>query len=355
MDSIEPHIHKKYQNIKRIHTGAYAVTFKAVETDTNQPVLLKKYFDVFQNQTDAQRFYREVMIRHKLEGHPNVVKYIRLHESENLKDLYLVQETTHTNLHKLYTSTTLEDHQKVSIIYQILKGLKYLHSAGVVHRDLRPCAILVDSDLNPKIDNFCMARCLESEGEQAEAVAMTEYTGTRWYRAPEAVLGSNSYSKQIDMWAVGCLFGELVKGKPVFRGASTIAQITEIIKLLGKPTTEDLEAMKSTIAGNIVNVISQEREYSINQSFNFSSENGIDFLRRTLVYIPQERLTVEQALKHPLFAELHDPENEIASQGVLVLPLPDSEKKEIEVYQGAIMSLISENDDVQGSSAELGS
>jgi mitogen-activated protein kinase 15 len=106
------------------------------------------------------------------------------------------------------------------ITYQILRSLKYVHSADLIHRDLKPSNILLDSECNVKIADFGLARSL-SEQEDETAI-LTEYVATRWYRAPEILLGSTRYSKAVDMWSVGCILGEMINGKAVFPGTSTL-------------------------------------------------------------------------------------------------------------------------------------
>ena len=114
-----------------------------------------------------------------------------------------------------------EEHYKF-FLYQLLRGLKYIHSARIVHRDLKPRNLLVNSNCDLKICDFGLARPLF---KNMKANVLTEYVATRWYRAPEILLGSTKYSKAVDMWSVGCILGELINGKSLFPGTSTLNQI----------------------------------------------------------------------------------------------------------------------------------
>ena len=142
-------------------------------------------------------------------------------KAENNKDIYLVFEYMEIDLHHVNRADILQDIHKVYIIYQLLKCLKYLHSADIIHRDLKPANLLLDAECNLKVADFGLARSVHND-EDAGAVVMTDYVATRWYRAPEIVLGSTKYSKAVDMWSVGCILGELLLGKALFPGKSTM-------------------------------------------------------------------------------------------------------------------------------------
>ena len=112
-------------------------------------------------------------------------------------------------------------------IYQVLRGLKYIHSAGVIHRDLKPSNLLVNSNCDLKICDFGLARGIHpghAEGKGG-TMLLTEYVVTRWYRAPEIMLACHEYSKPIDIWSVGCIFAELIQRKPYFPGDDYIDQV----------------------------------------------------------------------------------------------------------------------------------
>jgi mitogen-activated protein kinase 15 len=113
--------------------------------------------------------------------------------------------------------------------------MKYIHSGDLIHRDLKPSNILLDSECLVKVADFGLARSVASCNISGEPI-LTEYVATRWYRAPEILLGSSKYSKAVDMWSVGCILAEMFLGKPVFPGNSTLNQVERILELLGKPS-----------------------------------------------------------------------------------------------------------------------
>lgn len=130
---------------------------------------------------------------------------------------------TETDLHAVIRANILEEIHKKYIVYQLAKALKFMHSADLLHRDIKPSNLLLNSDCNVKLCDFGLCRNIaETEGPQPH---LTDYVATRWYRAPEILLGSPRYTKGVDMWAVGCILGEMLSGRPVFPGTSTMNQV----------------------------------------------------------------------------------------------------------------------------------
>jgi mitogen-activated protein kinase 15 len=125
---------------------AYGIVWKALEKKTKRIVALKKIFDAFQNATDAQRTYREIMFLRELAGHDNVVQLLDVMKADNDRDIYLVFEFLETDLHAVIRANILEDIHKQYILYQMLKALKYMHTAEVLHRDLKPSNLLLNSE-----------------------------------------------------------------------------------------------------------------------------------------------------------------------------------------------------------------
>jgi len=337
---VEQHILERYELIQKLGKGAYGIVWKVMDKKYKQHVALKKVFDAFHNATDAQRTYREVMFLQELNGHENIIRLRNIIKAENNKDLYLVFDFMETDLHHVIRAGILEEVHKQYVIYQLLKGLKYMHSADLIHRDLKPSNILINSDCHIKIGDFGLARSLTSTGDDTN-IKLTDYVATRWYRAPEILLGSTKYSKSVDMWSVGCILGELIVGKALFQGTSTLNQIEKVLELIGKPKPDDIESIESPHAATILSSISVTKKRSFQNFFPNASETALDLLRRLLVFNPNNRLTIEEALRHKYVEQFSSPEEEIVCENVIEIPMDDNVKFTVKEYRDAIYADIS--------------
>lgn len=201
-EEIEAHVLKKYEILQKLGKGAYGIVWKAIDRKTREIVALKKNFDAFQNATDAQRTFREILFLQELSGHENIIRLLNVIRAENDRDIYLVFDYMETDLHAVIRANILEEIHKQYILYQTLKCLKYMHSADVLHRDLKPSNILLNAECHIKVADFGLARSIASTESDSQPL-LTDYVATRWYRAPEILLGSTKYTKGVDMWSLG--------------------------------------------------------------------------------------------------------------------------------------------------------
>ena len=334
-EEIESHILKRYELIKKQGKGAYGVVYKAMDKKTKEIVALKKNFDAFQNVTDSKRTYREITLLQELNGHDNIIKLLNVIKAENEKDIYLIFEFMETDLHTVIRSNILEPIHKQFVMYQLLKALKFIHSAGIVHRDLKPSNILINSDACIKICDFGLARSVMSL--TGKDIIMTDYVATRWYRAPEVLLGSTKYNSQADMWSVGCIFGELLNGKPMFPGTSTLNQLNKILEITGKPNKEDILSIQSELTQNqnMLENINNIKQKNLKSLFPKATAIELDLLGRLLQFNPNKRINVLEALEHPYVADFHEQyaESEIECEKPIKLDINDKAKYSVKEYK----------------------
>lgn len=172
-----------------------------MDKKSKEIVAVKKIFDAFRNQTDAQRTFREIMFLQAFRDHPNVIRLRGLHKASNNKDIYLVFDYMDTDLHHVIKKgNILKDVHRRYIMYQLLRATRYLHSGDVIHRDQKPSNILINAECKIKLADFGLARSVanyyaqEQEQQDNEGPPLlTDYVATRWYRAPEILVASKRY------------------------------------------------------------------------------------------------------------------------------------------------------------------
>ncbi|KAG8183686.1 hypothetical protein JTE90_028050 [Oedothorax gibbosus] len=304
---------KRYQNLKPIGSGAQGIVCAAYDTVSRQNVAIKKLSRPFQNVTHAKRAYREFKLM-KLVNHKNIIGLLNAFTPqktlEDFQDVYLVMELMDANLCQVIQMDL--DHERMSyLLYQMLCGIKHLHSAGIIHRDLKPSNIVVKSDCTLKILDFGLARTAGT------TFMMTPYVVTRYYRAPEVILGMG-YKDNVDIWSVGCIMGEMIRGGVLFPGTDHIDQWNKIIEQLGTPSQEFMKRLQPTVR-NYVENRPKYTGYAFEKLFpdvlfpadssehsRLKASQARDLLCKMLVIDPEKRISVENALLHPYINVWYD-------------------------------------------------
>lgn len=336
---------------KLVGKGAYGIVWKVVEKETGRTVALKKCFDAFQNSTDAQRTFREIMFLTELNGHENIVRLLDVMKSTNNQDLYVVFDSMDSDLQYAITESMLQGIHVEYVTYQVLKALKYIHSGGVLHRDLKPANVLLNANCHVRLCDFGLARTFHqleglSDGSKTNSVMFTDYVATRWYRAPELLLGANKYREHVDMWSVGCIIGEMYSGRPILKGRSTIDQLTKICELTGKPSEQDMRPISSCspCAKQLLEQLGNVRQLP---------SSGILFLLKApaearalcLAYLkfnPLKRPSAEVSLEDPFVEKFHLQEAEPLCDKIIRMPISDTTKVKADDYRSHLYYFISQ-------------
>lgn len=354
----------RYNVLSVIGSGSYGSVAEAQDSTEDRTVAIKRIPDLFEDAVDCKRILREVSILAKLD-HQNVVKLFDIPLPPNKSqwdELCLVFEIADTDMKKLVkTDVILSVLQVNTLLYHLLRGLKYIHSAGIYHRDLKPANCLVDQDCSVKICDFGLARAVaipserhlaslpespredNDEEKKAERPALarnlTKHVVTRWYRAPELILLQENYSEAIDMWSVGCIYAELlglIEGSsmeergPLFPGSSCFPlspdnkhkndykyhtrgmreQLNVIFNLIGTPPEAEIMELQGDDTKTYLRCFRNRDGSGLKEKFSWVDNDAVDLLSKMLRFSPKARATVTDALDHDLFAEIREPETE---------------------------------------------
>lgn len=299
----------RYTELAYIGEGAYGMVVSAFDNVTQQKVAIKK-ISPFEHQTYCQRTLREIKIltRFKHENIIDIRDIIRASSIQRMRDVYIVQCLMETDLYKLLKTQKLSNDHICYFLYQILRGLKYIHSANVLHRDLKPSNLLLNTTCDLKICDFGLARVADPDHDHTGF--LTEYVATRWYRAPEIMLNSKGYTKSIDIWSVGCILAEMISNRPLFPGRHYLDQLNHILSVLGSPSEEDLNCIMNVKARTYLQSLPTKPKIPWTQLMGDADPLALNLLDRMLTFNPNRRITVEEALAHSYFSQYYDPADE---------------------------------------------
>ncbi|KAJ4949507.1 hypothetical protein JOQ06_021018 [Pogonophryne albipinna] len=280
---------KRYQNLRPIGSGAQGIVCSAYDQNLERNVAIKKLSRPFQNQTHAKRAYRELVLM-KYVNHKNIIHLLNVFSPqktlEDFADVYLVMELMDANLCQVIQMEL--DHERLSyLLYQTLCGIKHLHAAGIIHRDLKPSNIVVKSDCTLKILDFGLARTA------ATGLLMTPYVVTRYYRAPEVILGMGYQANDIDQW-------------------------NKVIEQLGTPSQDFLMKLNQSVrtyvenrpryAGYTFEKLFPDVLFPADSDHNkLKASQARDLLSKMLVIDASKRISVDEALQHPYINVWYDP------------------------------------------------
>ena len=324
-------VDERYEYIKQIGVGAYGVVISCYDKKTNRNVAIKKVGNAFEDLIDAKRIVREIKLL-RFFKHDNIVSLIDIQKPPKrtgFEDIYIITDLMETDLHRvIYSRQELTDDHIQYFIYQILRGVLYMHSANIIHRDLKPANILANKNCDLKICDLGLGRAevydydekkvskkpkkkaKGDESDSEEDPELTEYVLTRWYLAPEVILCPSHYAKAVDIWSVGCIFAELLGRQPLFPGDHYLDQIQKIIAVTGTPKMEELDFIQKKEAKEFFLKLVKRTKLTWTSLFPNANPIALDLLEKMLTFNLKKRYTVDQCISHPYFEGLHDPDQE---------------------------------------------
>eukprot|EP01113_Clastostelium_recurvatum_P018313 TRINITY_DN215_c0_g1_i1.p1 TRINITY_DN215_c0_g1~~TRINITY_DN215_c0_g1_i1.p1 ORF type:complete len:297 (+),score=80.47 TRINITY_DN215_c0_g1_i1:101-991(+) len=284
---------EKYTKIEKLGEGTYGIVYKAKNRENGEIVALKRIRLDSEDEGVPCTAIREISLLKELK-HPNIVRLYDVIHTE--KKLTLVFEYLDQDLKKYLDECGGEIAKPTirSFLYQLLRGVAFCHDHRVLHRDLKPQNLLINRRGELKLADFGLAR--------AFGIPVRSYSHevvTLWYRAPDVLMGSRKYSTPIDIWSAGCIFAEMVTGRPLFPGSGTSDQLIRIFKIMGTPTEETWPSLSEMPeykpdfpvypAQNLANIV------------HGLDDKGMNLLQRMLQYDPNQRISAQAAMKHPYF------------------------------------------------------
>ncbi|RQM30543.1 hypothetical protein B5M09_000271 [Aphanomyces astaci] len=329
-------IYSRYQLIRAIGHGAYGVVIAASDQVTGNAVAIKNIPKTFDDLVDAKRIVREIRLMRHL-THPNIVHVLDVMRPPSLakfEDTYIVTDLMETDLHRVVQSPEpLECDHIAYMTYQLLAAVRYMHSANVLHRDIKPSNVLVNRDCLVKVCDFGLARGISSSssvnastpssstsstsssthGELLDVTpdaALTEYVVTRWYRAPELLL-SSKYSYPVDTWSVGCIVAEMFNRTALFPGHDHVHQLQLVTSVLGSPSVADLGFVTNEKAKRWLSKQATQVPRPWTSVVPSAPPDAIDLLQNLLKFDPRQRISIDDALRHPFVAPYMDDDAEV--------------------------------------------
>ncbi|KAM9785696.1 cyclin-dependent kinase 11B [Neosynchiropus ocellatus] len=290
---------EEFQCLNRIEEGTYGVVYRAKDKKTDEIVALKRLKMEKEKEGFPITSLREINTILKAQ-HPNIVTVREIVVGSNMDKIYIVMNYVEHDLKSLMETMKqpfLPGEVKTLMI-QLLRGIRHLHDNWILHRDLKTSNLLLSHKGILKIGDFGLAREYDSPLKPYTPVVVT-----LWYRSPELLLGAKEYSTAVDMWSVGCVFGELLTQKPLFPGKSEIDQINKIFKDLGSPSEKIWPGYNELPA--VKKMTFTEYPYNnLRKRFGaLLSDQGFDLMNKFLTYCPSKRILSDDGLKHEYFRE----------------------------------------------------
>ena len=305
VEDTEFRIKSRYQDLKKIGSGVQGIVISAYDTVRHERVAIKKLVQPFRNELYAKRALRELRLM-KILNHPNIIGLYDVFTPavslEDFKDVYIVMELMDANLCRVIGIEL--DHDRMSYLwYQLLCGIKHLHSADIVHKDLKPSNILVKEDCTLKIMDFSEARSVNC------ILMLSPYVEKHYYRAPERIVGMK-YRVGVDIFSAGCIFAEMVRGEILLPSRDYIDHWNKITQILGTPSADFFKQLQPSVRAycesqprykgrSWIELFPDDAFPNDTPEDKVKTQHAQDLLSKMLQIEPKNRITVDEALAHP--------------------------------------------------------
>ena len=307
---------KRYNIVSKLGEGTFGEVYKAVSLKTNRTVALKKILMHHEKEGFPITALREIKLL-KLLSHPNILKLEEVvverkkEEGNRRAILYMVTPYMDHDLSGLLENPAVRfsEPQIKCYLLQLLQGLQFLHASKILHRDMKAANLLINNEGVLQIADFGLARPYDDpapESGKGGGEATRDYTTmvvTRWYRPPELLLHLRRYTTAVDMWGVGCVFGEMFKGRPILMGNSDLDQAQKIFSLVGSPTEDNMPGW-SLLPGCDGVTTFEQKPNALHQVFREQGSSAISLLNELLKLDWRKRINAMDAIKHPYFTQV---------------------------------------------------
>jgi len=305
-------VYDTYEQIRHISEGTYGVVWQARDLATNEIVALKqiKFPDDLTKEGFPITALRECSVLLAM-SHENVVTVREMVVGDSFDKVFMVMEFMEFDLKqgmdRYNPREALAQSELKDILRQILAGMQHMHSKWLLHRDIKTSNILVHRSGRVCLCDFGLARRYQDPPQE-----LTLLVVTLWYRAPELLFGETRYGPAIDMWSIGCMFGELICRDAIMQGQGELDQVDQIFQMVGVPTKENWPLFEQLPTAHMFrwrkNKDDQPDIYKkfpinapVSSSQAFLDSNGFDLLKKLLTLDPQHRISADDALRHPYF------------------------------------------------------
>ncbi|CAF1019106.1 unnamed protein product [Adineta ricciae] len=302
-----------YQIVRKLGRGKYSEVFEGINITNNEKVVIKILKPV-----KKKKIKREIKILENLRGGPNVITLLDIVKDPVSRTPALIFEyVNNTDFKQLYP--TLSDYDIRFYMYELLKGLDYCHSMGIMHRDVKPHNVMIDHENRKlRLIDWGLAEFYHPNQEYNVRVA------SRYFKGPELLVDYQYYDYSLDMWSLGCMLASMIfRKEPFFHGHDNYDQLVRIAKVLGTDELyEYLEKYQIELDPRFNEILGRHsrkrwERFVHSENQHLVSQEALDFLDKLLRYDHNDRLTAKEAMDHPYFYPIVRDQGRTTSQALL--------------------------------------